>query len=150
MQRYLEYGVYWMLLGVVIAAPDVADAKEPVPKIAPSQKWAMGFDGKVTAALLERILKAGPHALIRSFLVEPAYEEKTFLGFKVVQRTHHPAIGQDAPIKVGDIIVSANVVRLETPAQFMSAWRKLRERKVFVVEVLRAQQKVRYRWTLVE
>ena len=148
MQRYLKYSVCLVLFGVVSSVPRLANAQERVPRIAPIQKEAI--DGKVTGARLERILKAGPHALIRSFLVEPAYEGKIFLGFKVVQRTDHPAIGKDALIKVGDIVVSANGVRLETPAQFMSAWRKLREQKVFVVDVLRAQQKVRYRWTLAE
>ena len=148
MQRSLEYGVCVILLCVVGAVPLSAYAQDGVPKIAPIHKHAI--EGKVTAVRLENILKAGPHALIRSFLVEPAYEEKKFLGFKVIQRTHHPVIAQDALIKVGDIVVSANGVRLETPAQFMSAWRKLRDQKVFVVDVLRAQQKVRYRWTLVE
>ena len=148
MQRFLEHGVCVVLFCVTGAIPLFAYAQDGIPKIELIHKHTI--EGKVTAVRLENILKAGPHALISSFLVEPVYEQKKFLGFKVIQRTHHPVIAQDALIKVGDIVVSANGVRLETPAQFMSAWRKLRDQKVFVVDVLRAKQNVRYRWTLVE
>tara|TARA_B100000674_G_C37519883_1_gene768865 strand:- start:100 stop:489 length:390 start_codon:yes stop_codon:yes gene_type:complete len=102
----------------------------------------------VTSARLEAVLKAGPHAMIRAFYVEPAYHDKRFLGFKVVARTPHPVIEEQALIKVGDIVVAANGIRLETPAQFMAAWRKLREVSDFSVQVLRASKPIEYRWKL--
>jgi S1-C subfamily serine protease len=102
----------------------------------------------VTATQLESLLKSGPHALIRAFLVEPAYAGKRFIGFRVVQRTPHPVLSIDAPVKVGDVIVSANGVRLETPGQFMAAWGKLRSTKVFSVMVIRDQKKLSMNWHL--
>ena len=134
--------------GVIFMSPNQALAQNPLPNIPAVQKNVI--EGQVSKDRLESLLKAGPHALIRSFLVEPAYEQKRFLGFKIVQRTAHPVIAPNAMVKVGDIVVAANGVRLETPAQFMSAWRKLRERKTFAIELLRNKEKVSYRWTLVD
>ena len=104
--------------------------------------------GEVTAEELESLLKSGPHALIRAFLVEPAYSGKAFIGFRVIQRTLHPVLPIDAPVKVGDVVVSANGVRLETPAQFMSAWGKLKSTKAFSLVVIRAQKKLTMKWHL--
>ena len=150
MRRFLKSAMCVVVLTVCVSVTsDVhANPEFAIPHIQPVSKNLI--EGNVSSSVLENILKAGPHALIRSFLVEPAYADKRFLGFKLIQRTAHPAIGQDALIKVGDIIVAANGVRLETPAQFMSAWRKLREDKVFVVDIVRAQQNIRYRWKLVQ
>ena len=36
---------------------------------------------KLSSAQIESVLKAGPHAVIRAFEVEPAYRDKTFVGF---------------------------------------------------------------------
>ena len=102
----------------------------------------------VTSDRLDAFLKAGPHAIIRSFLVEPAYTGKQFLGFKVVARTPHPVVETNALIQLGDIVVAANGIRLETPAQFMSAWRKLREHDNFSVDVLRGTKPIQFRWSV--
>ena len=134
--------------GVILVLSNYAFAQNPLPKISTAQRHVI--EGQVSKDRLESLLKAGPHALIRSFLVEPAYEQKRFLGFKIVQRTSHPVIDIDAMVKVGDIVVAANGIRLETPAQFMSAWRKLREQKIFAIELLRNKEKLSYRWTLVD
>ena len=140
------------LLSILIVA-SLSWAKDSIDTAAPLTVPinSSAIESTVTAEQLERILEAGPRALVSSFLVQPAYgPKKRFLGFQIVQRTAHAAIGPNAAIKVGDIVVAANGIRLETPAQFMSAWRKLREQKVFVVDILRAKRKVRYRWTLVK
>ena len=100
----------------------------------------------VTAAKLEALLKSGPHALIRAFLVEPAYADGQFKGFRLVQRTPHPVLADRGPIQVGDIIVSANGVRLETPGQFMTAWGKLKSVRQFSVVLLRGGQQIQLKW----
>ena len=137
-----------LISGILVLMFNDAFAQNPLPKMPKVQTNII--EGQVSKDHLESLLKAGPHALIRSFLVEPAYEQKRFLGFKIVQRTAHPVIATNALVKVGDIVVAANGIHLETPAQFMSAWRKLRERKVFAIELLRNKEKVSYRWTLVD
>ena len=137
-----------LISGIFFVLPHYAFAENPLPKLPTVQSNII--EGEVSKDRLESFLKAGPHALIRSFLVEPAYKQKRFLGFKIVQRTTHPVIATNALVKVGDIVVAANGTRLETPAQFMSAWRKLRERKVFAIELLRNGEKMSYRWTLVD
>ena len=105
---------------------------------------------KVTKDAVESLLKSGPHAMIRSFLVEPAYKDKTFLGFRLVQRTPHPVLSSTGPVLIGDIIVSANGVRLETPAQYMAAWSKLKTQRSFSVVLLRNGQRLTLKWTLNE
>jgi S1-C subfamily serine protease len=104
----------------------------------------------VKAAALESLLKSGPHALIRAFLVEPAYEDGKFKGFRVVQRTPHPVLADEGPVAVGDIIVSANGVRLETPGQFMAAWGKLKSVRQFSIVLLRAHKRIDLKWYLEE
>ncbi|MGB0646393.1 MAG: hypothetical protein ACPGQS_04415 [Bradymonadia bacterium] len=105
---------------------------------------------KVTKDDVEALLKSGPHAMIRSFLVEPAYKDKKFLGFRLIQRTPHPVLSASGPVRTGDIIVSANGVRLETPAQYMAAWGKLKTERAFSVVLLRNGQRVTLKWTLDE
>lgn len=108
----------------------------------------IGKGGVVTPAELESLLKSGPHALIRAFLVEPSYADKAFIGFRVVQRTPHPVLSDHAPVKVGDVVVSANGIRLETPGQFMAAWGKLKSTQAFSVVVIRDQKKLTLNWYL--
>ena len=81
-------------------------------------------------------------------MVEPAYADKQFIGFRVVQRTPHPVLPNDAAVKVGDVVVSANGVRLETPGQFMSAWSKLKSTKLFSLTVIRDQKTLAMTWHL--
>ena len=100
----------------------------------------------IQPAALESLLKSGPHALIRAFLVEPAYTDGQFTGFRVVQRTPHPVLADKGPVVVGDIIVSANGVRLETPAQFMAAWGKLKSLRQFSIVLLRARKRIHLKW----
>ena len=81
------------------------------------------------------MLKAGPHAVIRAFEVEPAYRDKTFVGFRIVRINPHPVFGVASQIKIGDILVSANGVRIETPSQFMGAWQKLKTVKSVTIRL---------------
>ena len=103
---------------------------------------------KVSKAEVESLLKTGPHAMIRAFLVEPAYQDKKFLGFRLVQRTPHPLLPMNGPVQIGDIIVSANGVRLETPAQYMAAWGKLKTERSFSIVLLKNGQKIELKWAL--
>lgn len=121
-----------MTTALGLAAPKVADAGAK----------------RVKKAALESLLKSGPHALIRAFLVEPAYTDGKFRGFRVAQRTPHPVLADEGPVRVGDIIVSANGVRLETPGQFMSAWGKLKSERNFSIVLIRADKRIELKWSL--
>ena len=113
-----------------------------VPKIA-------NLNGEpVTVAALDALMKSGPHALIRAFLVEPAYVQSKFIGFRVVKRMPHPVLADNAHVSVGDIVVSANGVRLESPGQFMAAWGKLKSLKRFSVVLMRKQERITLKWYL--
>ncbi len=121
-----------MVTGTVQAAPKVPDiGAKPIK-----------------AGAIESLLKSGPHALIRAFLVEPAYVAGKFQGFRLVQRTPHPVLTDEGPVRLGDIIVSANGVRLETPGQFMAAWGKLKTGRQFSIVLLRANKRINLKWYL--
>lgn len=103
---------------------------------------------KLSSAQIESVLKAGPHAVIRAFEVEPAYRDKTFVGFRIVRIHPHPVFGVASQIKNGDILVSANGVRIETPSQFMGAWQKLKTVKSVTIRLLRDGQSKLLAWSI--
>ena len=103
---------------------------------------------KLSSAQVESVLKAGPHAVIRAFEVEPAYRDKTFVGFRIVRINPHPVFGVASQIKIGDILVSANGVRIETPSQFMGAWQKLKTVKSVTIRLLRDGQSKLFAWSI--
>lgn len=103
---------------------------------------------KLSSAQIESVLKAGPHAVIRAFEVEPAYRDKAFVGFRIMRINPHPVFGVASQIKIGDILVSANGVRIETPGQFMGAWQKLKTAKSVTIRFLRDGQPKLISWSV--
>ena len=95
-----------------------------------------------------QILDGGPQRFIASLRVEPAFQGKRFLGYRLLGFTADSPLARSTAIATGDIVVAVNGESLERPEQFMSVWKAVREKASLELLLIRGSERILYRWAL--
>jgi type II secretory pathway component PulC len=105
-------------------------------------------EDSVGRAEAEAVFAQGPHAVVAALAVEPAFERKRFVGFRILRvASRSPFAGRDG-VRPGDVVMRVNGEPLERPDQFMRAWEVARAAAVIEVRLRRAGEDLRMRWRL--
>ncbi len=107
------------------------------------------IESQMQRAILSQAMEAGPQRFIAGLRVKPAFEDKRFLGYKLVGYTTDSPLTQGAAVVAGDIILAVNGASLERPDQFMQAWQSIAKQNQLEVLLLRNGERLLFRWTLV-
>ena len=105
-------------------------------------------EGDLSRASLDKLIAAGPHALIASVDVKPAKDKGRFIGFLLTGARPNSPLASSETIRVGDIFVAVNGQSVERPDQFMSAWEALGAKDTLTVTVVRQGKRIRYVWKI--
>ena len=106
------------------------------------------IEGDLSRASLDKLIAAGPHALIASVDVKPAKDKGRFIGFLLTGARPNSPLASSQTIRVGDIFVAVNGQSVERPDQFMSAWEALGAKDTLTVTVVRQGKRIRYVWKI--
>ena len=106
------------------------------------------IEGDLSRASLDKLIAAGPHALIASVDVKPAKDKGRFIGFFADGGATKLAPRIESNVRVGDIFVAVNGQSVERPDQFMSAWEALGAKDTLTVTVVRQGKRIRYVWKI--
>lgn len=133
-------------LSLVVSGPSPAFA---APGSAKKPAEAIVLEGELSRAELLRVVAAGPQRFIASLQVAPHLDGRRFVGFRIEGFAPDSPLVNSRAVQPGDVILAVNRESLERPEQFMKAWERLDEGDALEVELLRAGQRLRYRWTLI-
>lgn len=130
---------------VWLALPSAVVAGVPSPK----KPEAIVFEGELARAEVIAIVAQGPQRFIASVQVAAQLDGRRFVGFRIEGFAPDSPLVNSRAVQPGDVILSVNREPLERPEQFMKAWERVDDGDTLEVELLRAGQRLRYRWTLV-
>jgi type II secretory pathway component PulC len=130
---------------VLLALPSAVVASVPSPK----KSEAIVFEGELARAEVIAIVAQGPQRFIASVQVAAHLDGRRFVGFRIEGFAPDSPLVNSRAVQPGDVILSVNREPLERPEQFMKAWERVDDGDSLEVELLRAGQRLRYRWTLV-
>lgn len=128
--------------GPLIFEDEVSPRPEPTPKLDES-KIARTRSGTISRAELLKVLDAGVGGFLTGLEVEAYFEERAFWGWEI--RRYDNAWVDLLP---GDIIVSINGKRIETPAQVQALWLSLAKTDEIIVSAFRRQLPFELRFTV--
>jgi type II secretory pathway component PulC len=126
------------ILRVLLLAPAAGAPAAPVPTV----------ESAITRSAFDAAIARGPQRIVASVEVRPGLDRGRFLGFQIVRFLPDGDLRDCTSILPGDIVVSVNRESLERPEQFMRAWEVVKSAPAVEVEVLRAGQRVVYRWKI--
>jgi S1-C subfamily serine protease len=116
----------------------------PQPKPAPAEsEIARTRTGTISRAELHKVLDGGVGGFLTSLEIEAYFEERAFWGWEI--RRYDNAWVDLIP---GDIIVSVNGKRIETPAQVQALWLSLAKTDEIIVSAFRRQVPFELRFTV--
>ncbi len=121
-------------------APAEAQPVDPFDDLLPA--------GHISAEVVARFHKAGPHKLLRALETEPVRRDGKLLGFRVVSLAPDAAFLRRATLLPGDIITSVNGAPLLTPDDFMKIWTSLPTLTALEVNLLRGSEAIAKRWVI--
>ncbi|MEZ4435286.1 MAG: hypothetical protein R3F65_23005 [bacterium] len=140
----MSVALLWLCLAAGGASPALS---APLPS--KKQPDAIVLEGELSRPELLRVVAAGPQRFIASVQVAPHLDGRRFVGFRIEGFAPDSPLVNSRAVQPGDVILSVNRESLERPEQFMKAWERLDEGDSLEVELLRAGQRLRYRWTLI-
>ena len=105
-------------------------------------------EGNLSRAALDKLIAAGPHALISSVDVKPAKEKGKFIGFLLTGARPNSPLASSQTVQIGDVLVSVNGQSVERPDQFMAVWEALGSKDALSVTVVRQGKRIRYVWKI--
>lgn len=120
----------------------------------PRPKLTVTVDADTTAVIddtvardkVEAVFARGPQFIAASIQVAPAFENKRFLGFRIVSFTRGSVFADSMGLRPGDIVMRVNNEPIERPEMFMRAWEVARQAPVIEVRVMREGEVIRHRW----
>jgi type II secretory pathway component PulC len=128
----------WIFHALLLAPSAGTPAAPPVPTV----------ESTLTRSAFDAAIARGPQRIVASVEVRPALDRGRFLGFQIVRWLPDGDLRDCTSILAGDVIVSVNRESLERPEQFMRAWEVVKTATALEVEVLRAGQRLLYRWKI--
>lgn len=137
-----------LLAALLLAAPTLGVAQGPAKKKAEAKAEAVLLEGELERARLKQVLDRGPQRFIASLQVAAHLEGKRFVGFRIEGFAPDSPLVNSRAVQPGDVILKVNREPLERPDQFMRAWEVVGSADTLEVELLRAGQRLLYRWTL--
>lgn len=129
----------------LLALPSAVVAGVPSSK----KPEAIVFEGELARAEVIAVVAQGPQRFIASVQVAAHLDGRRFVGFRIEGFAPDSPLVNSRAVQPGDVILSVNREPLERPEQFMKAWERVDDGDSLEVELLRAGQRLRYRWTLV-
>jgi type II secretory pathway component PulC len=126
------------ILRVLLLAPAGAPPAAPVPTV----------ESAITRSAFDAAIARGPQRIVASVEVRPGLDRGRFQGFQIVRFLPDGDLRDCTSLLPGDVIVSVNRESLERPEQFMRAWEVVKTAAAVEVEVLRAGQRLVYRWKI--
>jgi len=117
-----------------------ANAKPIVP--------ARVVENQLKQSVLEQVLDVGPQRFISSLRVDPAFDGKRFVGYRLIGFTPDSPVAAGRSVVSGDIIVAVNGLSLERPDQFMKAWQSLRGKPHLDILIRRGNERILFRWVI--
>ena len=136
---------YLALLLTLSFAPGAVLAQAPKAK----KTEAILMEGELFKADVQKVLERGPQRFIASLRVAPHMNGKRFVGFRIDGFAPDSPLVNSRGVQPGDVILKVNREPVERPDQFMRAWEVVKGADTLEVEMLRAGQRLLYRWTLI-
>jgi hypothetical protein len=140
------------LAGCAAATPSRATASRAVSVAAPAASPSRrAHSGPLTRADVEALVAGGLGAFLARIEVSPVMSRGRFVGFRLdaaQDLADWRAAGAD--IRLGDIVLRINGVRIERPEQAMWAFERLRIVSAIEVELLRDGAPVTVRYPIVD
>ncbi len=128
--------------GPLIFEDEATARPAPTPEPAPAE-IVRTRTGTISRASLNTVLDGGVGGFLTGVEVEAYFEERAFWGWEI--RRYDNAWVDLIP---GDIIVSINGKRIETPAQVQALWLSLAKADEIIVSAFRRQQPFELRFTV--
>lgn len=139
-----------LVASLLLAAPlAVAAPGDGAQKASPKAQKPIVLEGELPRAEVAAIVERGPQPFIASLRVAPHLEGRRFVGFRIEGFAPDSPLINSRAIQPGDVVLAVNREPLERPEQFMRAWELVARKDTLEVDLLRAGQRLRYRWTLV-
>ncbi len=109
-------------------------------------------DGKpaVRRSAIKAFLKHGPRHPLDIIEIQPAFEGKSFIGYRVLAFTPEGAEHFSTALRQGDVVVSVNKRSVASPQEYMAAWNSLKDCESISVDLIRAGEKVNLSWPVVD
>ncbi len=105
------------------------DATAKTPQTLPQkaihkETKAVAPEGMILRSDLKQVLEAGPGALLRRVMTEPAKTEGRFIGFRITEFTN----GKPSTIDlcIGDVILMVNGRKIERPEHYFEVFQELK------------------------
>ncbi len=123
--------------------PQGSGAREVDPRARPSPL-------EIQRSTLDRVIAAGPGALLARVPVEPTFDSKRrFVGFRIIEIFEgSPAVARYG-IRRGDVLIGINDQRIVTPDSLMAAFERLRGADILAIRVLRDGNAVDFAFPIV-
>lgn len=115
---------------------------KPAPLVPPAE-IERTRTGTISRAQLQGVLAGGVGGFLTSLEVEAYFEERAFWGWQILRYDN-----AWVDLLPGDIIVSINDKRIETPAQVQALWQSLAKTDEIIVSAFRHERPFELRFTV--
>ncbi len=104
-------------------------------------------------SLLDRVLAAGPGALLQHVPLKPAFsggQQRRFVGFRIARIFDNSPAVLRFGVQPGDLLRSVNGMRVTTPDQLMAVFKRLQNATVVQVSVMREGRRLDFAWPVID
>lgn len=102
--------------------------------------------GVISAEELDYLHTLGPAVVFRHVETAPHHSDGEFVGFEIVGISETARAYTASELDEGDVVTHVNLVRLETPDDYMEAWGTLEEAREIRIDFLREGQPEHLVW----
>jgi type II secretory pathway component PulC len=131
-----------------VSTPDTAPAPEPVQPVPAPVAAEIAGPGEIRRADLNRVLDAGPAAILAKVITEPYREKGRFAGFRITEFVRgDPAL---IDLKPGDVVRLVNGRKIERPEDFYELFQALRVASDLTFEIKRGGAEILRTYPIVD
>jgi type II secretory pathway component PulC len=104
--------------------------------------------GAILRSDLNRVIAAGPAALLARVSTEPERQGKRFIGFRIA--AFHPEAPSALELQVGDVIIAVNGLAIMTPQDFFRVFQELKVASELRFDIIRDNSRKSLVYPIVE
>jgi type II secretory pathway component PulC len=104
--------------------------------------------GQISRSDMNRVLAAGPAALLAQVVTDPVRENGRFVGFRIAQFKNGEPTSID--LKTGDVILLVNGRKIERPENYFQIFEELRVASELRFKILRGGEELELSYSIVD